>query len=87
MITLNIYGARSISLIFCAHRITESEYREMEISVDIPIYTPKTFKGSMGPGCPYSTIREGKFVIIINIYGARAIYLLFGAHQISESKY
>ena len=58
----------------------------MEISLVWPIHTKENIKGYMLPG---GEIRpeseEGKFVIM-NIYGSRAISLLFCAHQTTESK-
>ena len=48
MSIIHIYGARAIFLLFCNHRETESESREIEISVAGPIFTSKNIKGYMG---------------------------------------
>ena len=54
---IRIYGARAIFLLFYDHQDTESESREIEISVAGPIFT-HTIKRYMGQRYPYSKIRE-----------------------------
>ena len=56
----------------------------MEIGVYGPILTQKNIKGSMGQLYPYSTKWVKNIVVIIHIYGATAILLLFCYHQDTE---
>ena len=58
----------------------------MEVGVVGMILTQKNIKGSMGQQYPYSTIREKTIVIILNIYGDRAILLLFCVHHDTTSE-
>ena len=85
MAFLHIYGSRVIFLLFCDHQDTESESREIEISLAGPIFTHNGIKGSMGKLFSYSTRWEKNTVATIHIYGARAIFLLFCDHQDTES--
>ena len=48
MVIVQIYGARSVFLLFCDHQDTESESHEMEYGVALPIFTQKNIKGSIG---------------------------------------
>ena len=77
MVFLHIYRARTIFLLCCDHQDTESESREIEISIYQPIFNHKYTKGYMGQQYPYSTIRENFFVAILHIYGAGAIFYYF----------
>ena len=43
-------------------------------------------KVSTGPLCTYSTRSVKTTVVVLRIYGARAIFLLFFDHQETESK-
>ena len=54
--------------------------RDIIIDVSGPILTHKNIKASMGQQYIYHTIWE-KIVAILHIYGARAVFLLFGDHQ------
>ena len=57
----------------------------MKIGVAEPMLTQKKIKVSMGQRCPYSTKWVLKVVVILHIYGARAIFLLFCNNQDTES--
>ena len=81
---LHIYRARAISLLFCDHQDTKSESQDKEIDVPRPIFTHNNIKISNGQWYPYSIIWEQNIVVIIHIYGARAISLLFCDHQDTE---
>ena len=58
----------------------------MEIGVAGPIFARKNIKGYMVQLYTYYTIWEKNIVVIIHIYGARAIFLLFYYHQDTESE-
>ena len=74
---LHIYGYIAIFLLFRDFQDTESESCEIEIGISQPIFTNKIYtKGSMGQWYPYYTKWE-KFVVILHIYGARAIFYFF----------
>ena len=52
------------------------------------MFTQKKYKkGSMGQLYPYYTRWEKNIVVVICIYGARAIFLLLFDHQDTESEY
>ena len=51
-----------------------------------PILTQKNNKGSMVPGYTYSTRMVKSIVVVIHIYRALAIFLLFWKHQDNESE-
>ena len=82
---IHIYGARAILLLLYDNLDTESQSRDIIIDVSGPILTHKNIKASMGQQYIYHTIWE-KIVAILHIYGARAIFLLFGDHQDSGSE-
>ena len=81
---INVYGSRSIFLLFCFHRDIVSGWQEMEISVARPVSTNKNIKGCIETLCP-SDKMWGRVMAINNIYGYRAIVLLFCVHQ--DTKY
>ena len=54
--------------------------------MDGPIFTHKNIVGLVRQWYPYSTIWEQNIVVIIHIYGALAMFLLFCDHQETESK-
>ena len=58
----------------------------MEIGVSVPIFTHKNIKGSMLQWYPYSTRWVKRHVVILHIYGARVVLLLFYYHQDTESE-
>ena len=77
MVTIHIYGARAIFLLFCVHQDTGSESCEIEMRISQPIFThKKNTKGSMGQQYPYSTRLEKNIVVIFHIYGALAIFVV-----------
>ena len=87
VVILNIYGDRTISLLFYNNQNTESVQREMETDVGGPILTQKNIKGYTGQKYPYSTIWVKNIVVIFHIYGDRAIFLLFYNNPDNESEY
>ena len=58
----------------------------MEIGVAEPIFTHKNIKGSMVQQNRYSTRWEQNIVVVLHIYGALSISLLFCDHQDTESE-
>ena len=83
---IHIYGARAIFLLFYDNQNTESKSRAMGIGVAIPIFTQKNVKVPIGKRYPYSTSGEKNIVVVLHIYGARSIFLLFFDHQETEYK-
>ena len=74
-VILHVFGALAIFLLFCDDQETESESLEMEIGVVGPILNHKNnMKGPMGQLYPYSTKWVKCFLVILRIYGARAIF-------------
>ena len=65
---LHIYGARSISLLFCDYQDTESESCEMEFGVSGPMFAHKNTKGFMVQQYRYPTIWENKFTSILHFW-------------------
>ena len=55
------------------------------MNISKPIFTHKNIKGSTVQQYPYSTRWENFFVVILHIYGDRAIFLIFCDHQDTES--
>ena len=86
VVNIHIDGDRAIFLLFCNHQHTESESWEMKIGLAGPIIKIITIKGSMGQLYIYSTRWEENILVILPIYGDRAIFLLFCNHQESESE-
>ena len=80
------YGARAIFPLFYNNQDTEYETYEIEVSVAGPIFTPKNIKGSMVQQYPFPTRWEKNIVVVLHIFGARAISLLFCDHQDTESE-
>ena len=58
----------------------------MEIGVYRPILIQNKSRGSMGQQYPYSTRQDKNSVVILHIYGARAIILLFCDNQENKSE-
>ena len=56
------------------------------LNISTNIHPLKIIKGSMGQLYPCSTIWDKDIVAILNIYGSRAIFLLFCDHQDNESE-
>ena len=83
---LHLYGARSIFILVCNYKDTQSESCEMIIGVAGPILTHKNIKKSMGKKYPYPTRLEETVVEIIHDYGDRAIILLICDNQDTKSK-
>ena len=77
MEVLHIYGARSIFLLFYDDQDTESESTNINTYKDIKFY--------MGQQYPYPTRWVKNIVVLIHIYGARTIFLLFFYHQDTKS--
>ena len=86
MVILHIYGAIAIFLLFCDRQDAEYESQEMEIGIAGPIFTSKNIKCLMGQQYPYPTKWEKNIVVIIHIYGAIAIFLLFCVHKDTGSE-
>ena len=86
MIVIHIYGAGDIFLLFYDNQDTGSKSPDVGNGVDGWIFTHKNIKGSMGQQYQYSTRREQNIVVILHIYGALYIYLLFYYHQDTESE-
>ena len=87
MITLHNYGARAIFLLFCDHTDTESESREIQMSISQPIFTNTNISKALWDN-DINTVQDGRknVVIVFNIYGALAISLLFCDYQDTESE-
>ena len=86
VVILHIYGALAIFLLFCNHKDSEFESRDMEF-VQLDQYLPEKYlKGSMGQQYPHFTRWEKNIVEILHIYGARAVLLLFYNNQDTEYK-
>ena len=86
MVIIHIYGALVILLLLRDHQDTEYESFEMEIGIAGPIFTSKNIKCLMGQQYPYPTKWEKNIVVIIHIYGAIAIFLLFCVHKDTGSE-
>ena len=86
VVILHIYGARAISYYFLITQ-TLNLSNEKQKLVYLYQYPPiRNIKGYMGQKYLYSTIREKNIVVLIHIYGARSIFLLFCDHQDTESE-
>ena len=83
---LHIYGARAILLLFCDLQDTEFELYEIEISISQPIFIHKKISKDLWDNDIHALQYGRKIVIIIHIYGALAIFLLFCNHQDTESE-
>ena len=86
MLIIHISGARDIFLLFCEHQDTEYEWKEMDILIAVQILNQEKIKASMRKIYLYSTIWEGNTEVILHIYGARAVFLLFCVHQYTHSE-
>ena len=73
-------------LLFCNHQDTESDPQEIEICVALTIFNQKYIKGSIGKRYPNPGKAEENIVVILHIYGARAIFLLYYYHQDTKFK-
>ena len=73
MAMFHISVSRDILILFGDHQDTRTESCEMELSINQPIFTRKNIKGSTGKLYPYSTGWEKNIVVIIHVYGDRAI--------------
>ena len=78
MVFIHIYGARAIFLLFYDNQDTEFESTN--------INTEKEIKGYMGQRYPYPKIWVKNIMVVIHIYGARVIFVLFYDHQDTESE-
>ena len=58
----------------------------MEIGFFGPIFIQKNISRFMGQRYPQYTIWEKNIIVILHIYGDRAIYLFFYNHQDTESE-
>ena len=86
MAIIYIYGDRAISLIFYNNKDIESDSRDIEMCAPGPIFTQKNIRVCMGQQHPYHNRWEKNVASTNHIYGARAILLLFGDHQDTESQ-
>ena len=86
MVIIHIYGARAIFLLFFDNQDTRSESPDVENGVSGWIFTHKNIKGSMVQQNRYSTRWEQNIVVVLHIYGALSISLLFYDHQDTESE-
>ena len=71
---------------FYDNQVTGSESCKIKIGVAGPIFARKNIKGYMVQLYIYYTIWEQKIVVVLHIYGALAISLLFCDHQDTESE-
>ena len=77
MAMVHIYGARAISLIFSNHQDAQSESQEMEMSTSQPIFTHKKISKALWDNGIHTLQYWRNIVVIVNIYGASAILVLF----------
>ena len=87
VIILHIYGDRSIFLLFNDYQDTLSTEWNINDNFSTNIHQLKYTKGYMGQWYSHSTKWDKYTVVIIHIYGARAIILLFNDDQDTEKEW
>ena len=86
---IHYYGYRAILLLFCVHQDTESEQREIKISVYQPILTKKKKQRLNGTKHSYSTRWEKKnwqFFTFMELYPFSYYFVFTKTMNLSNDK-